>query len=232
MRILALLLGVLSFRVSGAVAQDYFPLGQGSRWQYQETFPDFIDSFTVFIQGSAMINGAPTVIRRLEGGAYDTSEFKQYWSKDSEGDVFIHGWDAAPTMMRFDPPIRSLDLPLILGKTWSSSTNSSMLGPITFDFEVVVIGPVAVPAGVFPSVTVRCTSSVEAASLGISSLVQGSTSSESSQIVSFASYASGVGLVRKVFDVPVPPRFDQLLSYEPIVLVQPASWSWIRQRYR
>ena len=144
-----------------AYGQDYQPLDVGWRWEYSGN-----DGGTLVreVVGTATIIGreAAVIMNTATGGSVISGW--TYESKSNEGDVRVHGTSSQDGSITdyFDPPSTMISLPLTLGRTWDVTTQvycdpegTIPLGdPNTQTIEVLEIGTVSVPAGVFEGVKV------------------------------------------------------------------------------
>ena len=76
-----------------------------------------------YLDRTVVLTGTPTAFSRIVARATDT--FAEDYAVDKNGDVVTHGWqNEAGTLFEFyDPPLVWLDLPLAVGRSWSSETN-------------------------------------------------------------------------------------------------------------
>jgi len=150
-----LLLVLVVCPVSGA-AQDYFPLDIGNEWYYES---DLAETQLMTIIGEEVILGTVTRVRRQE---MEADLFENFWTRDSAGNLSLHG---ARSLMYDDfevaylPPIRMVDAPLELGKSWVTEgvlphdLDGTPWDGEPFDYPLTVYseGFVSVPAGEFYS---------------------------------------------------------------------------------
>ena len=146
----------------------------------------------------------PTHVQRFSGDLYDGSV--SYWSSDPGGDIYLHGGDS----FHFDPPVLYLDVPLSVGKAWSTTT-ATPSGAVTYTGRVVEVRSVTVPAGTFG----KCT-------------VVARFSDEIYYAVEF--FADGVGLVERAWHDPF--RDERLVSLPGPVTVVSSTWSGVRLLYQ
>ena len=134
----------------------YFPLDQGMFWSYEAGTGEME---TMTITGTRELLGSPTTVRYYTESTSNDS-LENYWTTEPDGDVLLWGFyrtEDGGWGWGYDPPIRMLDAPLFVGKTWSCTTDVYSMpsgSPRTswaFEFTVTWEGVVSVPAGVFPS---------------------------------------------------------------------------------
>ena len=139
--------------VCEAAAQDYHPLTVGSQWEYFSTV-DGTDMMS--ITGEEEVLGTLTRVRReiAEAETIDT-----FLTQDAAGNLFCHGSRNLTLHLEFAfvPPLRMVDAPLSLGKTWTITQvmryhfDGTPFTEEPFDlvFRVYTEGNVSVPAGDF-----------------------------------------------------------------------------------
>jgi hypothetical protein len=180
---------------------DYFPIVDGHEWQYEEEdWSPGTEHYAMVFDGTAVVNGELTHRLRQVGGLYDG--YETYWSRDASGDVYWHSPD-------FDAPVLYLDMPLFVGKVWSTTVQASW-GAHARRFRVEGQGSVSVPAGTFECFHIALWS----------------------DDIYFAteSYAENIGLVQKGEHDPY--RLARLASLPGPVAVESTTWSGVRQMYR
>lgn len=196
MAIGAAMLALGAARASG----DFFPIIDGHEWRYEveDWYPE-LEHYSAAFDGVEEVNGHLTHVLR---STHDGYVQENYWSQDGSGDVFEH-------FHQFDVPIRMLDVPLFVGKTWSTTVQTAS-GPVVFLSRVESFGPVTVPAGTFDCFLIA----------------------RFSDGIFYAAeyYAENIGLVtRAVHD---PWSVERLMTLPGPVAVEPTTWSQVRQLYR
>ena len=142
----------LGFSATPSSAYDYHPLDPGRQWYYES---DLGETELMTIAGERVVLGALTTVRREELTAQTVENF---WTVDGDGHLFLHG--AVNYTYSFElaylPPIRMVDAPLELDKSWTTpgihlyDLQGVFQGSI-FDYSLNVFteGLVTVPAGEF-----------------------------------------------------------------------------------
>ncbi len=100
-------------RPTTSFAYDYYPLAVGCHWGYDNASGGL---HTISITGERIVLGAVTRVRhQLEGD----QEYENYWTKDTAGNLFIHGaYDYDGFEISYLPPIAMVMAPLYVTKTW------------------------------------------------------------------------------------------------------------------
>lgn len=214
---------------AGRVVAQPFPLSETMEWIYEVTLQNATETMSVNFFGIASVGGLPTHVRIFSGGSDDG--LRQYWSEDVDGAILLHGWDRDGLSVQHNPPIRWVDVPLTVGKTWESTTQS-LFGTLVIAFEVVGHGPVTVPAGTFDCATVTYTvtgpMAWKTASYGLtgrrSDVAAGGNGTGNTE-----SYADGIGVVESVFGTS---RTDRLVSVSDVVAIRAKTWAAVKALYR
>jgi hypothetical protein len=127
---------------------DYWPLNDGLVYHYESD------------TGGRLEVSFGWGMRECCYSHWDTCWTWEYFETDGSGDVLLwsntHYWQGAidpDYAWTFNPPVTFLDLPLAVGKTWSTWTLGLRSGyeviPCHFSFEVVASQTVVVPLGTF-----------------------------------------------------------------------------------
>jgi hypothetical protein len=134
---------------------DYHPLQIGSHWQY---FSTYWGDESMTIVGDQLILGVTTRVRLQ---SEPDQVWENFWSKDSSGDLFLHGAVnfTDPFAVAYSPPIKMVAAPLYLGKTWVTTgirpcdfDGTPWEGdPFDYPLRVYSEGALTVPAGAFYS---------------------------------------------------------------------------------
>ena len=162
MKGIGILVAVLLW-VGLAAADNYFPLQIGSTWNYVGAQGGVAKARVV---GTQAILGVDTVVREwVRYSATASESLANYWSMNSEGDVFLHGFTRYSDGLQlvYDPPVLFLDAPLSTGKTWQTTgvvyTDFAGATPsgdtLTVGYEVSSEGDRTVPAGAWFGYAVR-----------------------------------------------------------------------------
>jgi hypothetical protein len=111
------------------------------------------------ILGFQTVIGVPCRIREQVVTGADPQTFRNFWTTNDEGDLFLHGAMnlSFPIAFAYVPPVQVLDSPLGLGRSWSTTVvvyfnlegTGEPEGPFDFGYEVLSEGTVVVPAGSF-----------------------------------------------------------------------------------
>ena len=145
---------ILTVTLAGAaVAQDYLPLDPGNFWSYRNDAG--LEELRIVVDQVPIFDGNPYAV------VYTVSPQNQglvnYWSTEPDGDVMLWGFYRGSWGYLYDPPIRMLDAPLNVGKSWATDTQVYIL-PDTIPDQLFVAeftayeNPVlTVPAGEFPT---------------------------------------------------------------------------------
>jgi len=157
-RALAVFLLIIASLVA-AQPPDYQPLSPGWSWTY---ITDEGGYLTKHVADHLEVHGHfTTVIQCVELAPYP-QVYQNYWTKDPDGNVYLHGaWNEDGFLWTYEPPILLVSPPLYPGRNWSSTSrfyrsydNSSPDTLLTLTYEVIARSDVTVPAGVFKSANV------------------------------------------------------------------------------
>jgi hypothetical protein len=213
-------------------AQSYLPLTVGNRWTYQGV--NGLHEVQV-ITGTTTVLGRTFYVKSyLESSS--NSGLENYWSEEADGDVLlggflINGVDTGGVI--YDPPLRMLDAPLALGKTWTTRSAVYFLPAMnpggTFDFTFTVFEDttLSVPAGRFRALGIGQSPMLAMlnvaphASLSLDGTLQTASGSPSDW------YAAGVGVVQYDTD----DRYQLVESALPTP-VAVTSWGKLKRLYR
>jgi len=224
---IVILVAIAGLYASNSPAGDLFPLTEGVQWTYREIYPTEVDTLSFYFEGTAEVNGLLTHVRRLAHRPW-LALGVDYWSRDSEGRVYKHGWQSGSTTSTFDPPVLMIDAPLWVGKKWSINTMTSLFGPASAECEVTAIGSVIVPVGTFVCTTIKWTDTTPSTELEVRRSILYPQVAVPGP--SLTDYAEGVGRIRE--DLGVPGRIDELISYGSRVDVEVTTWSAVRHMYK
>ena len=155
---LLVVVGVAVLFAAGAVwAQEYWPIGDAVSYHYEVGGQVLDVSFSAGMRECYYPAQEETCMTWEgfavgEGGDVLLSSNMNYCSGAIDPDY----------MWTFSPPATFLDLPLFVGKTWSTSTTASGYGsyPCVLSFEVLRQEVVTVPLGTFEVMVVYQTPSI------------------------------------------------------------------------
>lgn len=218
----------------------YFPVELGWTWDYAH---DVMGTEVNQITGTRLVRGRVTQIqRRQQIGTQYPQVVENYWSVDEEGDVFLHGGQnfTFPIVIAYEPPIRLVDAPLSIGKSWESpftycnslDLDGTCQGPYPYPLVVVFEGNITVPAGTFYTYGVGYDDqppsiSVAGNNFDIFARYRGEASSEGALVAEASDwYCDGVGLV----------QFDafKMTGWSPpgTTATDESSWGSIKRLFR
>ena len=136
---------------------NYFPLEPGLFWMYEGTggYEE-----TMYVFGTRTLLGELVTVMGFSNST-SNEPLKNYWRRAEDGDVLLcgffrdedGGWGVA-----YDPPIRWVDAPVVLGATWACTTQVYELpGMVPADVMVLEYtvwsdGTLSLPSGDFPTV--------------------------------------------------------------------------------
>lgn len=156
-RLLLLLPVICLFVASSAAAADYWPMPQDKTYHYANAEGD-----SLWISYGA----GGYVENRFYDGSY--TWVWEWYSQDGNGDILLvenmiyeQGAIDPHYDFHYDPDPMFLDLPLTVGKTWSTVTEACAYSccDVTFAYEVTDQQAVTVPAGTFTTMVVLETNS-------------------------------------------------------------------------
>jgi hypothetical protein len=140
---------------SAVLSYDYHPLAVGSHWEYYSTF--YGEQSMTIVAEQAILGVTTRVRLQIE----PDQVWENFWSKDSSGDVFLHGAVnfTAAFEVAYVPPIKMVAAPLLLGKSWVTNgircydlDGTPWEGdPFDYALRVYTEGALTVPAGDFYS---------------------------------------------------------------------------------
>lgn len=214
------------------LAQPYLPLAVGNHWSYQGIGGKHEQQT---ITGTTMILGRDVYVKSTTESS-SNSGLENYWSTEPDGDVFLHGFyrNIEAFGVVYDPPLRMVDAPLAMGKSWTTHAAIFYLPGMTpgesFDFtESVLEGAkkLTVPAGTFAAFGIGQTLAPPAARTlaGSPLALDGSVQAISAQASEW--YSAGVGEVQFQAD-----DLYQLSSYDFPTPVASTTWGKLKHWYR
>lgn len=139
--------------VGPAAGDDYQPLATGNFWSY------FVDDGSVemrVVDEQVTIFDTPTYpIVYTESS--QNEGLINYWTSEEDGGVLLWGFWRQTWGMVYDPPIREVDAPLYVGKTWTNMVDiyalpdTSFHQTLEFSYSALEDPELNVPAGLFPT---------------------------------------------------------------------------------
>ncbi len=156
-----------------------------------------------------------------------------YWTSAPDGGVLLWGFSRPTWGILYQPPIRMVDAPLFVGKTWSESVDlyalpdTNFYMTMDFGFEVHEDPELTVPAGAFP------TFGIGGPSGGTSTILDGRYTLTGEVVANKSPsantwYSLGVGMVQDSLDY-----LYQLETYtDHPVAVEVSSWGAVKALYR
>lgn len=214
-----------------AAADDYLPLATGNFWSYS------VEDGTVemrVVDEQVTIFDTPTFpIVYTESS--ENEGLINFWTADEDGGVLLWGFWRDTWGMVYDPPIRVVDAPLYVGKTWTNTVDLYALPDTSFymtgefTYSVVEDPELNVPAGLFPTFGIGDPDPDPAAS----SFLDGryTLSGElrnSGNRGAYHWYSLNVGVVQEIIG-----NLRQLRTYtDHPVAVESSSWGAVKALYR
>lgn len=226
---LAWLAAALLLIQPAAADAPYFPLTQSFVWDY--VGPKGASLHTQ-VDGTQSVLGEVTTVRRSYAiTAEGNDSFENYWTDDGE-DVWLNGARSylGGFTIAYEPPIRWIDAPLFVGKTWSTEVRSYLNDlegtgtpgePFTYGLEVVASEVITVPAGTFAAYGIAAVAPTPRS--GWDAFGRRTNAGRGEQWVDW--YAVGVGSIRHIGSYITP--FD-LVSYGLPVPIEVVSWSNVK----
>jgi hypothetical protein len=230
--LVALLAAGISLLATASAAQDYFPLYPGWSWQYQRVGGGGV--LLVDIVGTLEIFGQTTFVRHNVITGTGAQVFDNYWSRDGQGQVLLHGAHNEDGFTAFyDPPIVYIEAPpLMVGDEWCTSylfydspDDPDPTGPYDYCAGVLDQQMVTVPVGTFDGFFVDSIEPV-LARRGARYGILGNRI-EGRDVPTSSCYAAGTGMIIYVADGAY-----ELTGASGPVAVQPSTWGGIKALYR
>jgi hypothetical protein len=136
---------------------DYLPLQVGNTWSYEGS-GGYAETMTVI--GTTEVLGE--VVSVIDYSASTSNEpLENYWTRASDGDVMLWGFfrdEEGGWGLAYDPPIRWVDVPAVVGATWACTTQVYALpgeipeGEMVLEYTVWWGGVLSPPAGSFQAI--------------------------------------------------------------------------------
>jgi hypothetical protein len=214
---------------SGIAYTNYLPLDPGFLWMYQGVGGN---EESMSVTGTRTLFGETVSVMDVFNST-SNEPLKNYWRRAEDGDVLLCGFfrdEDGGWGLAYDPPIRWVDAPVVLGATWACTTQVYELpGMIPADVMVVEYtvwweGTLPTPAGEFPSIGIGFANPWMAGSRFRGCAPDGRVLSGRSEPDRWLS--DWVGLVQYVSDDLYQ------LYYWGIVPVEPLTWSRVKMLYR
>lgn len=221
---------IFSVTMAGtAIAQEYLPLEPGNFWSYRDAAG--LEEMQVVTGQVPIFDGHPYAIEYTKSP--DNLGLVNYWSTEPDGDVLLWGYFRDGWGYVYQPPVRVLDAPLNVGKTWSTTTLFYTL-PDTVPYQSFDAGYTAygepvltVPAGEFPSFGIGPSDPAAKADLQGRYTLWGTVISDKNTGAEIW-YSQGVGAVQYSYD-----HLFQLVTYtDHPVDVQISAWGSVKALYR
>jgi hypothetical protein len=217
------------FLLPAAADPVYLPLGLGTTWSYETPARD---AETMTVTGTIdLLSSTVTVIEYSESTANDSLE--NYWTTESDGDVLLWGFFRAESGgwgYAYDPPVRVVDAPLYVGKTWTiesqvlSLPGGAPTGTLSGELTVSWEGELTVPAGDFECFAIESVDTLPPPRLPVDVRIDGRETGSSFYPTEW--FSDGVGRVQYDSDT-----LYELVSYLASP-VERTSWSTIKTLFR
>ena len=213
----------------GVAYTDYLPLEPGILWMYQSVGGN---QESMIVSGTRTLFGETVTVMDVFNST-SNEPLKNYWRRAEDGDVLLCGFfrdEEGGWGLAYDPPIRWVDAPVVLGATWACTTQVYELpGMVPADMMVLEYtvwweGTLTTPLGDFPTVGIGFADPWTAETAFRGCTPDGRIFSGRSEPDRWL--CDGVGLVQ--YDT------DDLyqLYYWCIVPVEPLTWSRVKMLYQ
>jgi hypothetical protein len=206
---------------------DYFPLNEGWTWTYAMLDGGVVEAA---IEGWVKFEGEMTIERLVEVTGPQAQIVHNYWTKDSEGNVFLHGaYNEDGFVAAYDPPIPFIDAPLYQGKTWLVSTDLNGEPILDYYYVVDYEGETIVTAGTFYGYRVKIDVPEKSlvtkngASYDLLGFRRGDA--ETPDVPFGDTFVDGVGMVIGAFE-------GELISWQGPVATENSTWGDLKALYR
>ena len=215
--------------VGPGAAGDYLPLEIGNFWSYVSE--DGATEMRVVSEQVPVFQGNPYQIEYTSSAG--NHGLINYWTSEPDGGVLLWGFSRPNLGYLYQPPIRMVDAPLYVGKTWTETTDIYSLPDTTFVqtaetiFWVAEDPELTVPAGVFPTFGIDEFSPDLQVLLDSRFSLAGESRTNMSRYVS-QWFSLGVGVVQVDYNFIL-----QLETYtDHPVAVEVSSWGAVKALYR
>jgi hypothetical protein len=232
---------VVTFTRPG-LAWDYHPLELGWEWYYENALSE---TEHISITGQREVLGTMTVVRRHEVVSQLPQVFENFWSKDVDGNLFLHGAInySYPIELAYIPPLRIVDAPLFLHKAWTTEgvhtfdlSGTPIGGPFDYPLRVYFEGDTQVPAGTFYAYGIGFDILSQVTSYGrevrfdvFGRRVESPIPTDDGDITEW--YTDGLGLIQHTAST-IEERIFKLHWWNSAVPIVPETWGRIKSNYR
>jgi hypothetical protein len=141
------------FFAGSAAADDFLPLEEGNFWNYVSE--GGTTEMQVVGEQVPLFQGNPFPI--FYSGNAGNEGLVNFWTSEADGGVLLWGFERPWLGLLYQPPIRVVDAPLYVGKTWTETFDIYALPDTIFTqtaeitFRVAEDPELTLPAGVFPT---------------------------------------------------------------------------------
>jgi hypothetical protein len=209
-----------------ARADEYLPLVMGFQRQYQAIHGN---AETQTVTGTRNLFGTDTYVITFHPSSLNDG-LEKYYTTDDEGDVEAWGYYRTDEGfgMAYYPPVKALDAPLYLGKTWESTYDIYWLPDFqwfsqqTSYVAVLAESTIVVPAGTFHAFEIGAYGSSPMPGYTLTGEVAAETPEPHGWW-----YSEHVWLVQYETDDAY-----QLVSYDTPTPVQSTTWGRVKALYR
>jgi hypothetical protein len=215
--------------VGPASGEDYQPLETGNFWSY--VAEGGAEEMRVVVEPVPIFNGNPYPLEYTISSS--NPGLINFWTSESDGGVLLWGFFRHTWGYLYQPPIRVVDAPLFVGKTWTSTVDLYALPDTTFfrtasfTYEVLENPELTVPAGIFDTFGISMTSNDMNAIFEGSFTPWGESRTSNSRDVD-RWYSLDVGVVQDNLD-----HLYQLETYtDHPVAIEASSWGAVKALYR
>jgi hypothetical protein len=226
-----IILCILILLTAGPVtAEDYQPLATGNFWSY--VAESGVEETRVVGEPVPIFQDNPYPLEYTIGDP-DNQGLINFWTSESDGGVLLWGFERQTWGILYQPPIRMVDAPLYVGKTWTvtadlySLPDTVFYQTMEFSFMVHEDPELTVPAGEFPTFGIGDQAPATLALLGGRYNLMGEITTNKDSFVN-RWYSLGVGLVQEHLD-----EIYQLETWtDDPVGVEASSWGAVKALYR
>ena len=110
---------MISLTMAGtAIAEEFLPLEPGNFWSYRDAAG--LEELQVVTGQVPIFDANPFAIEYTDSP--ENQGLINYWSTEPDGDILLWGFFVDGWGYVYQPPIRMLDAPLNIGKSWSTTT--------------------------------------------------------------------------------------------------------------
>jgi hypothetical protein len=223
------ILSLILLLVGPVAAEDYLPLETGNFWNY--VAEDGTMEMQVVGEQVPIFQGNAFPI--IHSGTAGNEGLTNFWTSETDGGVLLWGFSLPSWGYIYQPPVRVVDAPLYVGKTWTetfdiySLPDTAFVETIEMTFSVYEDPELTVPAGEYPTFGIGGAEPGFATPLGKRFTLAGKSLTGLSRNVT-EWYSQGVGVVQM--------DYSQLLQLETYtdhpVVVEGSSWGAVKALYR